>query len=379
MNTTPSELNSLRDSIDEVDQELLNLLQRRLQLVHQVGEVKSKYGLPIYVPEREAQMLAKRRQEAESMGIPGDLIEDILRRAMRESYSSESKIGYACLKPELGSIVVVGGKGKLGRLFVDMFRLSGYQVKTLDKDDWPQAAAICADAGMVVITVPIDKTQAVIKQLPKLPDNCILTDLTSVKQAPLAAMLANHSGPVVGLHPMFGPDVKSLAKQVVVVCHGRGGQQYQWLLEQIGLWGARVHQSSAQEHDQAMSLVQALRHFTSFVYGTHLAEENANIQQLLAFSSPIYRLELAMVGRLFAQDPALYAEIILASPENLAMFKRYLKSFNDAVELLEQGHQQAFVQRFNRVSEWFGEFAQQFQAESRDLLLAAHDRIKPHD
>jgi len=376
VHTTPQELNELRDRIDEVDQELLSLLKRRLQLVHNVGEVKSKHGLPIYVPEREAEMLGKRRQEAEAMGIPGDLIEDVLRRAMRESYSSESKTGYACLNPQLRPVVVVGGKGKLGSLFVEMFELSGYQVKTMQREDWDNAEAICADAGMVVVTVPIDKTVEVIRQLPKLPADCILTDLTSIKQEPLQAMLEVHDGPVVGLHPMFGPDVKSLAKQVIVVCHGRGEQHYQWLPEQMALWGARLHESSAQEHDRAMSLVQALRHFTSFVYGTHLCEENADLEQLLAFSSPIYRLELAMVGRLFAQDPALYAEIILASSENLAMFKRYLKGFGDAVALLEQGHQQAFIDRFEQVSDWFGEFATQFQSESRDLLLAAHDRIK---
>lgn len=376
MHTPPPELNALRDQIDEVDQALLSLLKRRLQLVHHVGEVKLTHGLPIYVPEREAEMLAKRRQEAEAMGIPADLIEDILRRAMRESYSSESKTGYTCLHPQLRHIVVVGGQGKLGRLFVQMFKLSGYHVKTMQRDDWPNAEAICANAGMVVVTVPIDKTVDVIKQLPKLPDDCILTDLTSIKQAPLDAMMEAHNGPVVGLHPMFGPDVKSLAKQVIVVCHGRGEADYAWLPRQMALWGARLHESSAQEHDKAMSLVQALRHFASFVYGTHLCEERADLEQLLAFSSPIYRLELAMVGRLFAQDPALYAEIINASPEHLAMFKRYLASFSEAIDLLQEGKQQAFITQFEHVAEWFGEFAQQFQAESRDLLLAAHDRIK---
>ncbi|MDI8296325.1 hypothetical protein MJI53_23840, partial [Salmonella enterica subsp. enterica serovar Anatum] len=42
-------------------------------------------------------------------------------------------------------------------------------------------------------------------------------------------------------------------------------------------------------------------------------EENVQLEQLLALSSPIYRLELAMVGRLFAQDPQLYADIIMSS------------------------------------------------------------------
>lgn len=50
-----------------------------------------------------------------------------------------------------------------------------------------------------------------------------------------------------------------------------------------------------------MAFIQALRHFATFAYGLHLAEENVRLEQLLALSSPIYRLELAMVGRLFAQ------------------------------------------------------------------------------
>ncbi|ECW4957074.1 bifunctional chorismate mutase/prephenate dehydrogenase, partial [Salmonella enterica subsp. enterica serovar Enteritidis] len=53
-----AELTALRDQIDDVDKALLNLLAKRLELVAKVGEVKSRFGLPIYVPEREASMLA---------------------------------------------------------------------------------------------------------------------------------------------------------------------------------------------------------------------------------------------------------------------------------------------------------------------------------
>ena len=65
-----AELTALRDQIDEVDKALLDLLAKRLELVAEVGEVKSKYGLPIYVPEREAAMLASRREEAAALGVP---------------------------------------------------------------------------------------------------------------------------------------------------------------------------------------------------------------------------------------------------------------------------------------------------------------------
>ncbi len=369
------ELDLIRQEIDETDQALLALLKKRLQLVHKVGEFKSQHGLPVYVPEREAEMLAKRRKEAELQGVPPDLIEDILRRAMRESYCSENDAGFKTINPDAKQIVVIGGKGKLGKLFVRMFELSGYQVSVVGRNDWDDIEKTVANASLVVVTVQIDTTIETIKRLPKLPDDCILADLTSVKQAPLKAMLEIHQGPVVGLHPMFGPDIASFAKQVIIHCDGRGAEHYQWLLQQMQLWGCRLHESTAKEHDETMSMVQALRHFTSFAYGLHLQNEDANLQRLLEFSSPIYRLELAMVGRLFAQDPELYASIITAAPENVRMFKRYLRNFSSALTLLEQGDRQAFVEKFNEVSGWFGHFAQQFQKESRNLLLAAHDKV----
>lgn len=368
-----AELTALRDQIDEVDKALLDLLAKRLELVAEVGEVKSRYGLPIYVPEREASMLASRRKEAQALGVPPDLIEDVLRRVMRESYSSENDKGFKTLFPALRPVVIVGGGGQMGRLFEKMLTLSGYQVRIFEKADWPRAEELMADAGMVIVSVPIHLTEQVIAQLPRLPEDCVLVDLASVKNGPVQAMLAAHKGPVLGLHPMFGPDSGSLAKQVVVYCDGRQPENYQWFLEQIQVWGARLHRSSAVEHDQNMAFIQALRHFATFAYGQHLAEENVNLEQLLALSSPIYRLELAMVGRLFAQDPQLYADIIMSSESNLALIKRYYKRFGEAIGLLENGDKQAFIDSFRKVEHWFGDYAQRFQSESRTLLRQAND------
>ncbi|VDZ82082.1 T-protein [Kluyvera intermedia] len=232
-----AELTALRDQIDAVDKALLDLLAKRMELVAEVGEVKSQYGLPIYVPEREASMLASRRKEAAAMGVPPDLIEDVLRRVMRESYSSENDKGFKTLCPSLRPVVIVGGDGQMGRLFEKMLTLSGYQVRTLEKEDWARAPELVADAGMVIVSVPIHVTEQVIAKLPPLPSDCILVDLCSVKAGPLQAMLSTHAGPVVGLHPMFGPDSGSLAKQVVVYCDGRQPEAYQWFLEQIQVWG----------------------------------------------------------------------------------------------------------------------------------------------
>ena len=368
-------LKDIRKEIDSLDQELIEIFAKRLALVKKVGEIKHQQGLPIYVPEREADMLEARREEAQRKGIPPDLIEDVLRRLMRESYVSENYHGFKTVNPEIKKIVIVGGKGKLGGLFLRYLRLSGYQVEALGSEDWESAAEILRGADVVIVCVPIAKTLQTIERLqPYLTENMLLADLTSVKRQPLQKMLEVHRGAVLGLHPMFGPDIASMAKQVVVRCDGRYPERYQWLLEQIEMWGARIYCTDAAEHDQNMTYIQALRHFATFANGLHLSKQPVKLSKLLALSSPIYRLELAMIGRLFAQDGALYADIIMDKPENLAVIESLKQSYEESLKFFGNGDREGFIKTFNLFREWFGEYSDLFMQESRHLLQQANDK-----
>ncbi|MFP3029527.1 MAG: bifunctional chorismate mutase/prephenate dehydrogenase [Arsenophonus sp.] len=363
-----AKLLQLRHQIDELDKSLLALIAKRIQLVTAVGELKSQQGFSIYVPEREASMLEERRKEAEKIGIAPNLIEDILRRIMRESYMHENNQGFKKLNVDLGPIIIVGGQGRMGKLFSRLFRLSGYEVYSLSEEDWDRAYELLANAAVVMVSVPIHLTLEVINKLPKLSEDTLLMDISSIKQPPLEAMLSVHNGAVVGLHPMFSSDVNSFAKQIIIYCEGRNPQAYQWLLQQLSVWGAKLYKINATEHDKCMGFIQALRHFTSFSYGQYLSEQKIDLQQLLMFSSPIYRLELAMVGRLFAQDPQLYADIIMASDDNIDLIVKYYQSFGHSVALLKNYDKQKFITQFKRISQWFGQDAKRFMQESNTLL-----------
>ena len=364
------QLQAVRQQIDAADSELVQLLLRRRELVAQVGVIKRAAGQPLYVPEREQQMLQLRRQQAEQAGLSADLIEDVLRRVIRESYQQQQA---ADVHLQHKKIVVVGGEGALGGLFMRLFVSAGAAVYSLDRNDWDQAETLCADADLVLVAVPITLTVGIIEKLPLLPKHCVIADLTSIKGQPLAAMLAKHSGPVVGLHPMFGPQQVTLAKQLVIVCHGRGREQYQWLLDSIIRWGAHIREISAAQHDQAMGFIQVLRHLSTFVYGAHLAEQQVDLAQLVSLSSPIYRLELMMVGRLFAQNPELYADIILSQPHTFTMMNDYLRSFETILSQLQAGNKAAFIAKFAEVKSYFGDFSQRFLEDSQRLLDTAGD------
>ena len=45
-------LDTLREGIDELDTQLVELLAKRNQITTQVGQIKAA-GMPVYVPERE--------------------------------------------------------------------------------------------------------------------------------------------------------------------------------------------------------------------------------------------------------------------------------------------------------------------------------------
>ncbi|MBK4765256.1 MAG: bifunctional chorismate mutase/prephenate dehydrogenase [Pantoea sp. Brub] len=368
-----TKLIELRNQVDNIDKSLIELLSKRLKLITKIGEIKSHYGLPIYIPERESSILESRRKEAEEFGISPNLIEDVLRRIFRESYINEHKKGFKTIFSTIRSIVIIGGNGHMGRLFKKMLTLSGYNIKIIEKDGWQNANALLNNACMVIVSVPICVFKKVIAKLPPLPEDCILVDLLSVKKLPLEVMLNVHKGPVLGLHPMFGPDCTSLVKQTIICCHGRKPEAYKWFIQQIQFWGVRIYYTNAIKHDKNMGVIQALRHLTTFLYGLHLAEENINLNDLSYLSSPIHRIELSIVGRLFSQKPQLCADIIMSSKNNINLIKRYHQRLNKIILFLENGDTKNFINNFNLTKHWFGNYAKKFLIESRILLNSVND------
>ena len=61
---SPREIDDVRAEIDELDQELIGLLSRRLQLVREIGSRKRSQGLQVHDPVREEEILARIDEEA---------------------------------------------------------------------------------------------------------------------------------------------------------------------------------------------------------------------------------------------------------------------------------------------------------------------------
>jgi chorismate mutase/prephenate dehydrogenase len=183
-----------------------------------------------------------------------------------------------------------------------------------------------------------------------------------------------HTGPVVGLHPMFGPDISHWVKQTVVVCEGRMPEACLGLLEQLKVWGCQLVEMDAKKHDQAMQIIQVMRHLTTFVYGQFLAKQCHTLEELRSCSSPIYQLELMMVGRLFAQSPELYSDIMLAQFNDVeGLLASYQETFELTLDKLKAGDKAALIDSFSEAKHYFSGCAEQFLKQSRGLLNKAND------
>ena len=88
-------LDALRVRIDEADRGLIELLNKRAELVVEVGRIKRGAGLPIYVPNREAQVLSK-VLKMNPGPLPARAIEGVYRELMSGSFRLELplRIGY---------------------------------------------------------------------------------------------------------------------------------------------------------------------------------------------------------------------------------------------------------------------------------------------
>jgi len=92
------ELAPLREQIDTVDRELLAMLNRRARLALDVGEVKKKYGAPVFRPERELQVI--RKVKAANPGpLLGESVAAIWREVMSACRGLEKPLEVAFLGP----------------------------------------------------------------------------------------------------------------------------------------------------------------------------------------------------------------------------------------------------------------------------------------
>jgi len=267
------------------------------------------------------------------------------------------------------TVGVIGGLGEMGRLFAAFFQDLGYRIAIADLANGQENREVLAESNIVLFCVPLHKTVAIIGELlPHVREDQLLMDVTSLKVPPVQQMLRSPAS-VVGLHPMFGGRIASFAGQTLVACPVRiNPQDWHFVRSLFVSKGMRVKECSPEQHDRMMSIIQVLFHMTSMLIGRVLRDLSVDIAETMDYTSPSYRLEINLLGRMFAQNGALYSAISQMNPytgDIIGLLKDGLACYEQwyAAEDLE-----AFIRDFEQSARHLGDFCQQAYRESSALL-----------
>ncbi|MGC9326427.1 MAG: chorismate mutase, partial [Candidatus Hinthialibacter sp.] len=74
-------LNKLRQSIDDIDEKILDLLNQRAKVAQEVGKIKNHHDTDFYIPSREKAVM-KRLREKSAGPLPREAIESVFREVI---------------------------------------------------------------------------------------------------------------------------------------------------------------------------------------------------------------------------------------------------------------------------------------------------------
>ena len=365
-----SDLGTLREELDVLDRELLALAKRRLDVVKNIGQLKHSSDSPLFHRERERDVYARARAMAKELELPPTVAESLVQVLVDASHDAQQMIGGAvCAEADCLSFLLVGGHGAMGRWFSALLSARGHRVDCWEPGDPRTPARAAAGVHVVLLCVSMHAAVEVARQwAPHVPESAVLCDINSLKEEICAVYESDAQCECVGLHPMFGPTVMGLRRQKVVVCEVRPGPGTERLLAELGRMGAELVHATPVEHDRMMAIVQVLVHYRTLAMGEALRRAGVPIARTLEFTSPIYRLELAVTGRLFAQSAELYAAIEMENPQGeeiRAIFREAAEAVEAAIKHGDRGRFSAW---FAEVSDYMGPFGEEAHLLS-DLLI----------
>ncbi|KAB7763437.1 prephenate dehydrogenase [Xanthomonas maliensis] len=249
---------------------------------------------------------------------------------------------------------IVGIGGAYGRWLAQFLRARmGLQVIGHDPalPDTLEEASVAQQADVLIFAAPIRHTAALIERYVSLTGaraaSQLWLDITSIKQAPVAAMLAS-SAEVVGLHPMTAPPkAPTLKGRVLVVCRARLQRWSGWVDALCAALQAECVHATPEHHDRVMALVQAM------VHATHLAQAGTlrdyapllgDLRALMPYRSASFELDTAVIARILSLNPAIYEDIQFGNPYVGEMLDRVLAQLQELRGLVARGDDAARAQ-----------------------------------
>ena len=281
-------------------------------------------------------------------------------------------------------VAIIGGYGKMGRWIADFLLkdrkdvvlygrneekllATGHELGVDTETDLSQAVN---DAGLIIVSVPIDSFTGVIEQLkPCLTSGQMVMDVTSVKVMPVRVMHEYLDNVIIlGTHPVFGPGARSARNQNFILTPTNDAEMTMAdkVRNNLAEKGGIVTLMSPEEHDHMMAAVLGLSHFIAIASADVLLGFE-QLQKMKAIGGPTYRVLLTLAESVITEDPELYASIQMNLPGLPEMEELFKKTTETWAGLVKNGDRKQFIDKMNLLKEKLPEIDPDFGRSYRDM------------
>lgn len=185
--------------------------------------------------------------------------------------------------------ILIMGAGKMGSFFIDLLSFE-HDVAVFEKD--PKRLRFTYNCQrfqsldeikafkpeLLINAVTVKYTLPAFKEvLPYLPDDCIISDIASVKTG-LKDFYEQSGHPYVSTHPMFGPTFANLnqlsEENAIIINEGdyMGRIFFKDLYNKLGL---NIYEYSFKEHDETIAYSLSIPFVSTFVFSAVMKHQDA--------------------------------------------------------------------------------------------------------
>ncbi|OPX18593.1 hypothetical protein BXT86_00400 [candidate division WOR-3 bacterium 4484_100] len=355
------DLESLRQKILDIDREIIRLIGARLEVTRKIGREKAESGIPLRNWKVEKEVIAHAQKEAEMLNIDVQFIKAVMQILIRESWIQQEKLHYSRYRGNKERILVVGGLGAMGRWLVRFFQNQGHRVYIYDtkgsSDDFD-----CFDSlekglekvGYAIIATPLDTVARVIREITKLNFSGIVFDIASLKGHLIDAIedARTRGIRITSIHPMFGPDCRSLADKVVCLCDCGVHTANQKIEEMFKDTAVSLVRLSLREHDYIISYVLGLSHLINIIFMNVLIR-GGEYKDFKRVGSTTFFSQLKTTRSVIDEDPRLYYAIQQLNPFKDELYNRLRSAVDTITNIVLNKDEKRFIEIMEQAREWF--------------------------
>lgn len=355
------ELEGLRASIRDIDEQMVRLIARRITAAGAVGEIKKRSGLPLrdWVVERDVLALAE--HAAAQAGVSPILVRSVMQLLIAEARGEQERRSFSGTAATGETILLIGGRGKMGRWFSDFLLNQGHRVEIYDThapaDDTAQPEPLRAHLtrnSMALIATPLDTAPHIIAELAEERYTGTVFDIASLKAHLKGAIAeARQSGlSVTSIHPLFGPSARTLSDKVICICDCGDTPATQRVRALFRETAATLVDLSFDEHDSIMSYVLALSHLINIVFAAVLTRSGFSFDRLEQVGSATFHSQMVTTSTVIGENPDLYFSIQRCNPFAADLFQRLKDQVDILTSAVLSNDRSTFVQSMHAARQW---------------------------